>query len=79
MGQVVLTDQQLIEQMEIKLSHLAMRWREYQAQPEAEEIIQQYQAMLRLMIELGFRDELYVDSELPDEFMPREYLALFES
>jgi hypothetical protein len=79
MAQAVLTDQQLIEQMEIKLSHLAMRWRERQAQPDAEDIVRQYQAMLRLMIELGFRDELYVDSELPDELMPEEYLTLFES
>jgi hypothetical protein len=79
MEQAVLTDQQLIEQMEIKLSHLAMRWRERQAHPDAEDIVRQYQAMLRLMIELGFRDELYIDSELPDELMPKEYLALFAS
>ena len=79
MEPAVLTDQQLIEQMEIKLSHLAMRWRERQAHADAADIVRQYQAMLRLMIELGFRDELYVDSELPDELMPQEYLALFES
>jgi hypothetical protein len=78
MAQAILTDKQLVEQMEIKLSHLAMRWRERKDQPDAEEIVRQYQAMLRLMIELGFRDELYVDSELPDELMPQEYLALFE-
>ena len=79
MAQAVLTDNQLVEQMEIKLSHLAMRWRARQDHPDAEDIVRQYQAMLRLMIELGFHDELYVDSELPDELMPQEYLALFES
>ena len=79
MTQAILTDKQLIEQMEIKLSHLAMRWRERKSQPDAEELVRQYQAMLRLMIEMGFEDELYVDSELPDELMPPEYVALFES
>ena len=65
--------------MEIKLTHLALRWRKQQDQPQAAEITRQYQAMLRLMIELGFRDELYVDSELPDDLMPREYLDLFDA
>ncbi len=31
-----------------------------------------------LMIELGFNEELFVDSELPDELMPQEYLDLFD-
>ena len=78
MTQAILTDKQLIEQMEIKLSHLAMRWRERKDQADAPYIVRQYQAMLRCMIELGFEDELYVDSELPDDLMPLEYLALFE-
>lgn len=77
MTQITLTDDQLILQMEIKLSHLAMRWRGRQNTPEADSIVRQYQALLRCMIELGYREELYVDSELPDALMPQEYLDLF--
>ncbi len=29
------------------------------------------------MIALGYHDSLDVESELPDEYMPAEYLALF--
>lgn len=77
MAQVILTDKELIEQMEIKLSHLAMRWRSRKDTPEADDIVRQYQAILRCMVELGYRSELYVDSELPDRLMPQEYLDLF--
>jgi hypothetical protein len=78
MTPMMLTDEQLLSQMEIKLSHLAMRWRGRQHTPEADNIVRQYQALLRCMIELGYRDELYVDSELPDALMPQEYLDLFK-
>lgn len=30
------------------------------------------------MIELGYRDALDADSELPDELLPSEYLDLFK-
>lgn len=78
MTQLILTDDQLLSQMEIKLSHLAMRWRGHQRTPEAESIVRQYQALLRCMIEMGYHEELYVDSELPDALMPQEYLDLFK-
>jgi len=78
MTQVILSDDQLLSQMEIKLSHLAMRWRGRQDTPEADSIVRHYQAILRCMIELGYHEELYVDSELPDELMPQEYLDLFK-
>lgn len=67
-----------LEQMEVQLSHLAMRWRSRKNTPEAEAIVTRYQALLRQMIEMGFRSELYTDSELPDRLMPQEYLDLFE-
>lgn len=78
MTQAILTDEELIELMEIKLSHLAMRWRGHKDTSEADDIVRQYQAILRCMIELGYRSELYVDSELPDRLMPQEYLDLFD-
>lgn len=67
----------LIDEMERSVGLLAARWRGRQHTPEAASIVHQYQAILRCMIELGFRDSLDVDSELPDELLPHEYLDLF--
>lgn len=72
-----LTDKQIIDALERKLGHLAARWRSTQNTQAEAEIIRQYQSILHCMIELGFHDSLDVDAELPDEFMPAEYLALF--
>ena len=71
-------DHQLLKTLEEKLSDLAALWRGHKDNPEATDIMRQYQAILRCMIELGFRDSLDVDSELPDRLMPREYFALFK-
>jgi hypothetical protein len=30
------------------------------------------------MMELGFRESLGAETELPDKFLPQEYLALFK-
>ena len=65
----------LINEMERNLSTLAARWRSHQETSEATEIIRQYQAILRCMVELGYQDSLDVDAELPDEYLPKEYLA----
>jgi hypothetical protein len=71
-------DRELIKSMEFKLSDLAALWRGRQNTPDAEMIVRQYQAILRCMIELGYHEELVVDSELPDQLMPQEYLDLFK-
>lgn len=68
----------LLVEMERSLALLAARWRGRQHQPEAVDIVHQYQSILRCMIELGYRDALDVDSELPDELLPPEYLDLFK-
>ncbi len=68
----------LIDTLEVELSHLAMRWRGRKDTPEADTIVRYYQAILRCMIELGFRGSLYVDAELPDRLMPQEYFDLFK-
>jgi hypothetical protein len=70
-------DIQIIDILETKLGHLAARWRGTENSEEADLIVRQYQAVLRCMIELGYRDALDVDAELPDEYMPVEYLDLF--
>lgn len=67
----------LLGEMERSLSTLAARWRSRQDLPEAEAIVHQYQSILRCMVELGYHDSLDVDAELPDEYMPAEYLDLF--
>jgi hypothetical protein len=69
---------QLLDEMERTLSALAARWRSRQNTDEANALVHQYQVILRCMIELGYRDSLDVDAELPDEHMPTEYFALFE-
>lgn len=67
---------ELIDEMERSLGLLAARWRSRQSKPEADEIVRQYQAILRCMIEIGYHASLDVESELPDEYLPVEYLTL---
>jgi hypothetical protein len=71
-------DQEFISAMELKLSDLAALWRGRKDTPEADGIVRQYQAVLRCMIELGFRSSLDVDAELPNRLMPQEYFDLFK-
>ena len=70
--------QGLLAQMESTLAQLAMRWRGSDNDEEAEAIAHNYQVILRCMIDLGFRQSLQVEAELPDELMPQEYLDLFK-
>lgn len=70
-------DVQLLDALETKLGHLAARWRGTENPQEAETVVRQYQSVLRCMVELGWRNSLDVDAELPDEYMPDEYLDLF--
>ena len=70
------TDTQLLDTLETKLGHLAARWRGTQDSDAAQTIVRQYQAILRCMIELGYRESLDADAELPDEYLPGEYLDL---
>jgi hypothetical protein len=74
---VLPADEQLLKSMELKLSDLAALWRGNKSTPQAEAIVRQYHAVLHCMIELGFREPLDADSELPDHLMPQEYLDLF--
>lgn len=69
-------DVEFMETLETKLGHLAARWRGTHDEEERILLVHQYQAILRCMIELGYRSYLDVDAELPDEWMPTEYLNL---
>jgi hypothetical protein len=71
------TQTALFTQMEISLGDIAMRWRGTRDTEYEKQLVQRYHTILNCMIELGFRQSLTVESELPDELMPSAYLALF--
>ena len=73
-----LSDDPFKHRLELKLSDLAALWRENKTSPRAETVVRQYQAVLRCLIEMGFREPLDADSELPNRLMPSEYLGLFK-
>ncbi len=68
----------MLKRMEASLSELAMYWRGSDDDEEAEQIVQNYQALLRCMVAMGFHQSLLVEAELPDELMPQEYVDLFK-
>ena len=55
-----------------RLSYLAGLWRRL----KTDEVAERYHAVLRTLLELGYREWLDVESELPDELMPPEYERL---
>jgi DNA-binding transcriptional regulator PaaX len=63
---------ELLEVLERKLYVLAAHWRS----TKSVDAVRDYQAVLRCMLEMGYRDALNAEGELPDEFLPEEYLAL---
>jgi len=69
--------QNLLDQMETMLAHLAMYWRSTPSPEDAAEIVRRYQIILTTLIELGLDHPLDVDSELPDELMPTIYFERF--
>jgi len=73
----VIVEQTLLRAMELQLSDLAAWWRGIEDGDNRDEIVRQYQAILRCMIELGYNESLTADSELPDRLMPQEYRDLF--
>lgn len=75
----VIVEQTLLRAMELQLSDLAAWWRGLENGDDRDEIVRQYHVILHCMIELGYRDSLTPDCELPENLMPPEYLALFTS
>lgn len=69
-------DEPFLHVLEDKLAHLAAEWRGTDNLQMMETLVHQYQAVLRCMIDLGYRDWLDIEAELPDELMPAEYLNL---
>jgi hypothetical protein len=56
------------------LHYLAGYWRETKSQ----EAVYRYQFTLRTLLDLGYREWLDVEAELPKRFMPAEYADLVQ-
>ena len=68
----------LLKQLEDTVNYLALEWRSCDDPALADQIAEQYQSILRCMIQLGFDSALDVAGELPDRLMPQEYFDLFK-
>ncbi|HCR70861.1 MAG TPA: hypothetical protein DIW23_05410 [Anaerolineae bacterium] len=67
-----MTQENKISELEKKLCYLAMEWR---GNPNRrEEIRTEYENLVKELFLLGWDDILDFDCELPDEFMPTEYI-----
>ena len=55
-----------------RLAYLAGLWRRL----KSDEVVTRYHAVLRTLLELGYREWLDVESELPQALMPPEYETL---
>ena len=76
MRNVLPRDTHVLEVLESKLADLAAQWRGPSGRGEAEiaeAVVQQYQAVLLCMIELGHNEFLDAETELPDRLMPPVY------
>jgi hypothetical protein len=57
-----------------KLQYLAGLWRRL----KSEEVVRRYQAVYITLAELGYDEELDVESLIPDQHMPKEYFERIE-
>jgi hypothetical protein len=63
------------EQLELRLGDLAMNFRGAKGDIQRrEEIVHEYHAIISKLYQNGRNPSLDLDSELPDKFMPEEYL-----
>jgi len=69
-----ITAAETIKLLENRLISFLSQWK----RTGDEQAIHHYQAVLRCMVELGFTRGLSIDMELPDRYLPQEYLALFK-
>lgn len=57
-----------------QLSELAGEWRT----TKRDETVQQYHAVLKTLMLMGWRGSLDVENELPDELLPYDYLHQYD-
>jgi hypothetical protein len=82
MHNVLPRDTHVLDVLERKLGNLAAQWRGASRHSETEiahALVQQYQAVLLCMIELGHNEFLDAETELPDRLMPPEYFQWVEA
>ncbi|NJN68779.1 MAG: hypothetical protein HC884_19795 [Chloroflexaceae bacterium] len=66
-----------MRQLQAYLGTLAGMWRNAKRKGKVErqaEIVQEYHETMAQLYALGWDDALDIDAELPDEFLPEEYL-----
>lgn len=63
-----ITQKQLLD----RLDYLAGLWRE----TKSDEVVRRYHAVLMTLLELGYREWLDIEAELPERLMPPEYFDL---
>lgn len=64
------------------IDNLGVRWeteREAGNFDAASEILKHYQSLVLWLMSTGFNDYLPDGAELPDEFMPKEYLEMLKT
>lgn len=64
---------ELLGTLERTLYDLAAHWRS----TKSDAVIRDYQAVLRCILDMGYTEQLSAEAELPDEFLPEEYLSQF--
>jgi len=69
------TDKEEIQRLELKLGELAEEWRSSADQQKKKALVTEYRTTLRKMFALGYNSWLDIDTELPDELMPEEYIS----
>ena len=76
------SESELIDKLEVHLSHLAMKWRSLHFQKELEDaskIVDQYHTTMDQLWSLGWDGgDLLPDSELPNELMPKYFLEYWQ-
>ena len=60
------------DELQNRLAYLAGLWRRV----KSDEVVERYHIVLKTLLELGFREWLDVESELPRDLMPPEYRRL---
>ena len=70
------SDNQSFASSEASLSELAMDFRSAQFKAKRDLLVEDYVHILEAMMSQGWKGVLDVESELPDEFMPRAYLIM---
>ena len=67
-----------LQEFEHIVCELAMHFRDARTDLERNRIVSKYQDALRKLINLGWKESLLVDCELPDRYMPTEYFELID-